>query len=74
MNIEKVKTVLTEIQLIWKQKVPIQGHLLFENHSQADYKISLTLPYDKDCVECSKPIIEKHGLAMKQSEGHLIIY
>jgi hypothetical protein len=74
MNIEKVKSVLKEIQFIWKKKVPIQGHLIYETHSQTDYKIRLTLPDAKDCIDCIKPIVEKHGLAIKQSEGYLIIY
>jgi len=74
MDIVKVKQVLNEITVAWKLKAPIQGHLMYETHSQTDYKIKLTLPEAKDCIDCIKPIIEKHGLAIKQSEGHLIIF
>jgi hypothetical protein len=74
MDIEKVKRVLNEILVVWKLKAPVQGHLMYEAYSQTDYTIKLTLPDAKDCIDCIKPIVEKHGLAMKQSEGYLIIY
>jgi hypothetical protein len=74
MNIEKVKSVLNKIIVARKLKAPIQGHLMYETHSQTDYMIKLILPDAKNCIDCIKPIIEKHGLAIKQSEGYLIIY
>ena len=74
MNIDEVKQVLNEIIVARKQKVPIQGHLMYATHSQADYKLKLSLLDVKDCLDCIKPVIEKHGLAMKKSEGYLIIY
>ena len=74
MNIEKVKSVLNEILVARKLKVPIQGRLIYEIHSPTDYKIKLASPDTRDHIDSIKQIIEKHGLALKQSEGYAIIY
>jgi hypothetical protein len=74
MDIVEVRQVLTEIMVAWKPKAPIQGHLMYETHLQTDYAVKFPLPDTKDCVDCIKAIVEKHGLAVKQSEDCLIIY
>lgn len=71
----KATQVLSEIFDNWKEKTPMQGYSVNGSGSgDGDYELRLIMPSGKDFVDCLKPILERHGLSMKQAKGFLIIY
>ena len=75
MDREKANQVLDEILIGWRweEEAPIQGYIIECPHSIDECALKLILPSGKDCMNFIKPIVEKHGLAMIQLEGYLII-
>jgi hypothetical protein len=75
MDKEKAQEVLDEILISWrwKEEAPIQGYFINCSESTDECVLKLILPSGKDWMSCIKPVVENHGLAMKQLEGCLII-
>ena len=75
MDREEANQVLDEILISWrwKEEAPIQGYIIDCPHSTDECALKLILPSGKDYMNFIKPIVENHGLAMKQLEGCLII-
>ena len=61
MDRKTASQVLNEILNGWKEITPLQGFSVNGSQSANGYELKLIMPNDKDCLDCVKPIVEKHG-------------
>jgi hypothetical protein len=74
MNRIEAVNLMKELSVAWSDRLTIHGFSINGSANNAKLKIILQAELFQSCLSMIQPILDKHNLAFRESDGCLVVY